>query len=90
MRHYYDVFQLLQMKRVKDFIGTKGYLAHKELRFRAADEKDLTKNDAFIISNAETQSLYQKSFEKTKGLYSKEQPIFSDILESFKPYLPRM
>lgn len=90
MRHYYDVFQLLKLKRVQDFIGSEGYIAHKDLRFRNADEKRLTKNDAFIISNTETQKLYQQSFEKTKGLYYKGQPKFSDILESFKSFLPRM
>lgn len=90
MRHYYDVFQLLKLKRVQDFIGSEGYIAHKDLRFRSADEKDLTKNDAFIISNAETQKLYQQSFERTKGLYYKGQPRFSDILEACKAYLSKM
>lgn len=90
MRHYYDVFQLLKLKRVQDFIGSERYVTHKNLRFRSADEKDLTKNDAFIISNTETQKLYQQSFEKTKGLYYKGQPKFSDILEAFKPFLCRM
>lgn len=90
MRHYYDVFQLLKLERVQQFIGSEKYVAHKELRFRTADEKDLTKNDAFIISNAETQKIYQQSFEKTKGLYYKGQPKFSEILESFKSFLPRM
>lgn len=90
MRHYYDVFQLLKLKRVQDFIGSEEYLAHKDLRFRSADEKDLTKNDAFIISNSETQKLYQQSFERTKGLYYKGQPKFGDILETFKAFLPKM
>lgn len=90
MRHYYDVFQLLKLKRVQDFIGSEAYLAHKDLRFPNADEKDLTKNDAFIIADAETLKVYKQSFDRTKGLYYKGQPEFSDILESFKPYLPRM
>lgn len=90
MRHYYDVFQLLKLERVQNFIGSKEYFAHKGLRFRSADEKDLTKNDAFTIANSETQKVYQQSFEKTKGLYYKGQPKFIDILESFKPFLSRM
>lgn len=90
MRHYYDIFQLLKLKRVQDFIGSEAYVAHKDLRFRSADEKDLTKNDAFTISNSETQKLYQQSFERTKGLYYKGQPQFSDILDAFKALLPKM
>lgn len=87
MRHYYDVFQLLKLKRVKDFIGSDRFVAHMDLRFRRDDEKDLTKNDAFIISNTDTQILYQQSFERTKNLYYQGQPKFSDILESFKVLL---
>lgn len=90
MRHYYDVFQLLKLNRVQEFIGSEKYFAHKELRFRSADEKDLTKNDAFTISNTETQKLYQQSFEKTKGLYYKGQPKFGDILDEFKVHLQKM
>lgn len=90
MRHYYDIFQLLKMKRVQEFIGSKAYLEHKDLRFPNADEKDLTKNDAFIIADPETQKVYQQAFDRTKGLYYKGQPELKDILESFKPHLPRM
>lgn len=90
MRHYYDVFQLLKLKRVQEFIGSEEYLVHKELRFREADEKDLWNNDAFTISNFETQKLYQQSFERTKGLYYKGQPMFRDILEAFKVHLQKM
>lgn len=90
MRHYYDIFQLLKLKRVQEFIGSKAYLEHKDLRFSNADEKDLTKNDAFIIADTETQKVYQQAFEKTKGLYYKGQPELKDILESFKSHLPRM
>ena len=90
MRHYYDVFQLLTLKRVQEFIGSEKYFAHKDLRFRSANERDLTKNDAFIISNTETQKLFQQSFDRTKGLYYKGQPKFSDILDSLKAFLSKM
>lgn len=90
MRHYYDVFQLLKLKRVQEFIGSKEYFTHKDIRFRSADEKDLTKNDAFIIANLETRKIYQQSFEKTKGLYYKGQPKFGEILEAFKSFLSKM
>lgn len=71
MRYYYDLFQLLKLKRVRDFIGTEAYFEHKYLRFPNADEKDLTKNEVFIIADSETQKVYQQAFDKTKGLYDK-------------------
>lgn len=87
MRHYYDLYQLLQLPRVQKFIGTPEYFKHKEKRFRSGDEKDLTKNEAFIISDAETRKLYQESFEKTRNLYYKGQPEFQKMLASFSKHL---
>lgn len=90
MRHYYDLFQLLKETRVQNFIGTAEYFEHKENRFRGGDEKDLTRNDAFIISSLETQNLYQESFEKTKSLYYRGQPKFSDMIAAFRPWLAKL
>jgi hypothetical protein len=90
MRHYYDVYQLLQLDRVKKFIGTADYLKHKELRFRSQDEKDLTKNEAFVISNAEVRKLYEFSYSKTKNLYYRGQPSFAEILKEFSKWLGQL
>ena len=37
MRHYYDVYCLLEHPEVIGFIGTESYHAHKAERFPAAD-----------------------------------------------------
>ena len=87
MRHYYDVYQLLQLERVQKFIGTKEYFEHKENRFRSGDEKDLTKNEALILSDANTRKLYQESFERTKNLYYKGQPDFDTVVNKIKSWI---
>src|SRR5690242_15290573 len=51
LRHYYDVYQLLNQKRILDFIGSKEYLEHKQKRFRSQDEMNISKNEAFILSD---------------------------------------
>lgn len=84
MRHYYDVYQLLQLDRVKKFIGSDEYFAHKEKRFRAKDEKNISKNEAFILSDLGTRKKYEEAYLKTKSLYFKGQPEISEIIEVIK------
>src|SRR6266436_5410161 len=40
MRHYYDVYGLLQRPEVQAFIGTEAYKAHKAKRFPKADNQN--------------------------------------------------
>jgi len=54
MRHYYDVYSLLDRPEVQSFIGTDDYTAHKDRRFRSLDNKNIAKNEAFILSDPET------------------------------------
>ncbi|PIQ42620.1 MAG: hypothetical protein COV52_02355 [Gammaproteobacteria bacterium CG11_big_fil_rev_8_21_14_0_20_46_22] len=86
LRHYYDVYQLLKQQRVLDFIGTDEYQLHKAKRFRSADEKDISKNEAFLLSDKEILELYAKEFEKKSAIYFGEQPNFSSIINKIKKY----
>lgn len=90
LRHYYDVSQLLKLDRVQKFIGTKEYHAHKEERFRASDEKDLIKNQAFILSDTAMRKKYKDEFLISKNLYFKGQPEFESFLEDLKPWLKKL
>lgn len=80
LRHYYDIYKLLEQPRVLTFIGSREYLEHKNKRFRAADEKDLSKNEAFLLSDRGTRTLYAKEFEKKSAIYFGKQPSFKTIL----------
>ena len=51
MRHYYDVYALLERTEVKAFIGTEAYEAHKAKRFRRGDNRNIAQNQAFILSD---------------------------------------
>jgi peptidoglycan/xylan/chitin deacetylase (PgdA/CDA1 family) len=37
LRHYYDLYKLLQMQRVRDFIGTREYAAYVETKIKGLD-----------------------------------------------------
>lgn len=82
MRHYYDVYSLLQRPEVQAFIGTDDYKAHKERRFRQGDNPDITKNEAFILSDPKTRGAYQKAYDATSGLYYEGKPTFAEVLEA--------
>jgi len=81
LRHYYDVYKLLESKRVINFIGTDRYQAHKNERFRSADEKNIRKNPAFSIPDIKTRELYSKAFKAKSSMYFGEQPTFEKILQ---------
>jgi hypothetical protein len=89
LRHYYDVYCLLAEASVLSFIGTDGYLANKKKRFRS-EEPDLTKNDAFVFSNADIKRRYAEQYDSNKTLYYKERPSFDAILERIRGFSDRL
>lgn len=90
LRHYYDVYCLLDDAGVQAFIGTADYLAHKDRRFPAADEKTLSRNPAFLLKDQDTREAYAKSYERTRALYYREQPSLQAILERIADNLNRL
>jgi hypothetical protein len=90
IRHYYDVYCLLQDTEVLKFVGTKEYQQHKEKRFRGADNPNLTENDAFILRNNETRATYMAVYEKTSSLYYKSQPDFQEILAKLNEHINQL
>lgn len=80
LRHYYDVYCLLDEPNVQDFIGTPEYCAHKEERFRPGDNQVIAQNEAFLLSDSATQSTYEEQYSSNRALYYADQPSFDDIL----------
>lgn len=91
MRHYYDVFCLLQDENVQKFIGTEDYKKHKKRRFPRKDlEVPLNENEAFLLQDKETRELYRKEYEKRPGLYYQGLPPFEDILSIIHENIDRL
>lgn len=80
MRHYYDVYCLLDDASVQAFIGSADYVAHKAQRFAKADEKDLARNEAFALSDPSVRGAYEKAYASTSALYFRGQPAFDEVL----------
>lgn len=79
LRHYYDVYCLLTVSEVLEFIGSDKYLAHKAKRFRS-ENPDIAENEAFLLSDPATKSAYVNAYEGTRSLYYRDRPSFSEIL----------
>jgi hypothetical protein len=90
MRHYYDVYKLLQRPEVQQFIGTGAYNEHKEKRFPRADERNLPKNQAFHLKDPETRAAYEKAYNATSALYYAGKPSLEEILAAFGQWTDRM
>ena len=90
LRHYYDIYSLLERAEVQAFIGTGEYVEHKNRQFRSLDNKNIAKNQAFILSDAETRKTYAKTYAKTSALYYGRKPTFDQILERISGWIDRL
>lgn len=90
MRHYYDVYELLERPKIKTFIGTDAYKAHKVRRFRKADNQNLAENQAFIISDPATRKMYEKAYEDSSALFYGNKPTFEQILKEIGKWASRL
>jgi hypothetical protein len=90
MRHYYDVYALLQRPDVQAFIGTEAYRTHKAKRFRGADNPNIAQNEAFILSDRETRKTYERAYVGSSALYYGDKPSFGQILEEIQMWVDRL
>lgn len=90
MRHYYDIYCLLDNAEVLAFIGTDEYVAHKQTRFPNADNQHIASNEAFLLSDPETRALYQREYEKTAALYYQGQAPFGEILARIHQHIEQL
>jgi hypothetical protein len=90
MRHYYDAYSLLRRPEIQSFVGTDAYRAHKAKRFRHADNPDIAENQAFILNNTATRTLYEQAFAATSALYYRGKPTFAKVLHEIGAWTTRL
>jgi hypothetical protein len=90
MRHYYDVYSLLQDPTVQAFNGTQAYLDHKAKRFPKADNPVIAENEAFLLSDAGVRQKLQTAYAASGALYFRGQPDFDEILARIAEWAPRL
>lgn len=90
MRHYYDLYCLLDNPEVLSFIGTPTYHARKIERFRSGDNLNIASNEAFLLSDPKVRSLYESKYRETAALYYKGQIPFSEILARIQQHIEQL
>lgn len=90
LRHYYDVYCLLDHDEVKRFVGTPAYEKHKRKRFRTEDEFVIAQNPAFRLSNKRQREQFAAEYRKTAALYYQGQPDFNLVLARIRAHISQM
>lgn len=90
LRHYYDVYCLLDLQEVIEFIGCPAYKARKGQRFRSSDELVISRNPAFTLKDAAQRELFTREYRKSAALYYRGQPDFSEIIDRISTHLHSM
>jgi hypothetical protein len=90
MRHYYDVYRLLQRPSVQAFVGTPEYLKHKDDHFPQADDNNIGENAAFVLADKNTRDVYERAYEAGRALYYQGRPSFAEILAALDQWKDRL
>ncbi len=90
LRHYYDVYCLLELEEVRDFMKTTAYQERKAQRFRSGDELVIAQNPAFTLSDGGQRDLFAREYKKSSALYYRGQPSFDQILARMSEYIDLM
>jgi Nucleotidyl transferase AbiEii toxin, Type IV TA system len=90
LRHYYDVYCLLEQPEVQAFIQEQSYQNRKVQRFRSGDELVIAKNPAFTLNDTEQRDLFAREYRKSSALYYQGQPNFDELLARIAQHIESM
>ena len=90
LRHYYDVYCLLELQEVQDFMGDPAYQERKVQRFRTGDEQVIARNQAFVLADPAQRQQFTQEYRKTAALYYQGQPDFDALLTRIGQYIDVM
>ena len=80
LRHYYDVYCLLGLQEIQDFVKLPEYQRRKVERFRSGDELVIAKNPAFTLTDSVQRGRFAREYHKSSTLYYQGQPDFDELL----------
>ena len=90
IRHYYDVYMLLQDKRIMDFINTEDYKTYKVEKFGRLDELDISNNPAFMLSESDELETFSSLYNQKSEIYFGSHPSFKEIIETIQDYSSKL
>lgn len=81
IRHYYDLYQLIERDDVQKFIGTEEYNNFKLEHFGKSDDVVIAKSDAFKFSDPNDRKIFDQAYTRSEDLYYQGRPGFQEILD---------
>ncbi len=87
LRHYYDLYKLLQLPRVRDFIGTSAYAAYVQEKIKNRDRELFTTGIPFGIPDDAVLGEFEEEFKALSGLFFGAMPRFTDMIQEIRPYV---
>ena len=89
LRHYYDLYKLLEVPRVKAFIGTAEYDDYKKVKIKASDAEELATREPFKLEDPKTFALFEREFDHMNTMLLAPAPKFKDLIERFRENAPK-
>ena len=89
IRHYYDLYQLLEREDVKNYVGTPEYESFKAERFGGTDTK-IGNSDALKLTSSEDRAAFEAAYARSEGLYFRGRPTLQEILDRMAQYMDRL
>jgi hypothetical protein len=86
LRHYYDLFKLLELERVTAFIGTQDYQTYKKEKLRGKDAKEFESRGALMLSDERIARLFEKEFESMNSLLLAPGPAFKEVIDRIREH----
>jgi len=86
LRHYYDLYMLLDVERVKAFVGTDDYEAYKQQKLKTTDAKEFASREAFMLKEAKTFELFAEEFKVMSFMLTPPRPSFADLLARIREH----
>lgn len=87
LRHYYDLYRLMEVERVQKFIGTKDYLAYRKMKLKVADAAEFDSKNAFILT-PELFVEFEKEYPQMNAILIPPYPSFKEIMDRIRKQAP--
>jgi hypothetical protein len=88
LRHYYDLFKLLELERVRMFIGSSKYQTYKQEKLRGQDAKEFNSRIPFTFPDIKIYHHFEKEFESMNSLLLAPGPTFKEVVDRFRKHSP--
>lgn len=89
LRHYYDLYRLLEVPRVKAFIGTVEYEDYKKVKIKASDAQEFATGEPFKLEDQGTFALFEEEFKHMNTVLLAPAPKFKDLVERLRENAPK-